>query len=93
MWNHALYHHKADYVRLKPPSEPLDLSPETLAQAKLPAVSVKTRDMLHKAIARWLVKRKRPLKLPEDPAFRDIFALATGGAYVPPDHITTLKAT
>ena len=91
LWNHTLFHHKADYARLKPPSEPLDLSPETLAQAKLPAVSAKTRDMLHKAIARWLVKRKRPLSLPEDPEFRDVFKLAMQGSYEPPDATTTLS--
>ena len=91
MWNHTLFHHKADYARLKPPSAPLDLSPDTLAQAKLPAVSSKTRDMLHKAIARWLVKRKRPLSLPEDPEFRDIFKLAMQGSYEPPDRTTTLS--
>jgi hypothetical protein len=91
LWNHALYHHKADYMRLKPASEPLDFSPETLAQVKLSAVSTKMRDMLHKAIARWLVKRKRPLSLPEDPEFRDIFQLAMQGSYVPPDATTTLN--
>eukprot|EP00966_Prymnesium_polylepis_P106686 2469678-Prymnesium_polylepis.1 len=41
LWNHALYHHKADYVRLKPASAPLDLSAATLDQTKLPAVSAK----------------------------------------------------
>ena len=89
MWNHCLYQHKADYIRLKPASDPLDL--KMVEQTKLPAVSTKVRDMLHKATARWLVKRKRPLRLPEDPEFRDLWRLAMHGAYTPPDHTTVLS--
>ena len=39
--------------------------------------------------ARWLVKRKRPLSLPEDPEYREIWARAMNNAYIPPDKTTT----
>ena len=91
LWNHALYHHKADYARLKPASAPLDLSDETFAQTKLPAVSDKVRDTLHKATARWLCKRKRSLRLPEDIEYRELWKLAMHGSYTPPDEKTVLS--
>ena len=52
MWNHVMYKHKSDYVRLKPATAPLELD----SQVKLAALAPKHRDMIHKAIARWLVK-------------------------------------
>ena len=89
LWNHAMYHHKPDYMRLKPPTETLDFTVDP--QAKLAALAPKLRDAIHKAIARWLVKRKRPLSLPEDPEFHDIFKIAMQGSYAPPDHKIVLS--
>eukprot|EP00966_Prymnesium_polylepis_P041403 960695-Prymnesium_polylepis.1 len=57
----------------------------------MPAVSAKHRDAIHRAIARWLVKRKRALKLPEDPEFHDVFTVAMRGVYTPPDHKVVLS--
>lgn len=84
LWNHCMYIHKEDYIRLKPATEKLDLTIDP--QTKMPALASKHRDAIHKAISRWIVKRKRALSLPEDPEFHDIFKVAMRGAYTPPDH-------
>ena len=70
-------------MRLKPASAPLNFDMDP--QAKLAALVPKHRDAIHKAIARWLVKRKRPLSLPQDPEFHDVFKIAMQGSYTPPD--------
>ena len=44
------------------------------------ALPAKHRDAIHEAIARWLVKRKRPLSLPQDDEFHDVFNVAMKGA-------------
>lgn len=59
MWNHVMYKHPDDYIRLKPPSEPLNLKVDP--QSKMNALPAAHRDAIHKAHARWLCKRKRPL--------------------------------
>lgn len=87
MWNHTMYKHKADFIRLKGTGVPLELD----GQSKLPAVSAKHRDAIHRATARWLVKRKRALSLPEDPEFHDVWKIAMMGSYTPPDHKIVLS--
>lgn len=89
LWNHAMYVHKADYMRFKGKGEPLILTIDP--QTRMPLLSPSHRDAIHKAIARWLVKRKRPLSLPEDPEFHDVFKTAMRGAYTPPDHKIVLS--
>ena len=84
LWNHCMYQHKADYVRIKPPTEELNLVIDP--QTKMPALGAKHRDAIHKALACWIVKRKRPLRLTEDPEFHDVFKVAMMGAYTPPSH-------
>jgi hypothetical protein len=64
LWNHLMYKHPEDYIRLKPASEPLNLKVDP--QSKMNALPAAHRDAIHKAHARWLCKRKRPLSLPED---------------------------
>lgn len=86
LWNHALYKHKSDFVRIKGAGNALNLHLDP--QTRLPAVSTSHRDAIHRAIARWLVKRKRPLSLPEDPEFHDLFRIAMKGSYTPPMHHT-----
>eukprot|EP00966_Prymnesium_polylepis_P225648 5219820-Prymnesium_polylepis.1 len=49
-WSHLMYHHKADYIRLKPPTDELDLTLN--AQTKMSALLPAHRDAIHKAIAR-----------------------------------------
>eukprot|EP00966_Prymnesium_polylepis_P170657 3945023-Prymnesium_polylepis.1 len=84
-----MYKHKQDYIRLKGAGESLELTIDP--QSKMPAVSAKHRDAIHKAIARWIVKRKRAICLPEDPEFRDVFNIAMKGAYTPPDRKQVLS--
>jgi hypothetical protein len=81
-----MYKHKADFIRLKPEGAKLDITIED--QSTLSALQPAHRDAIHKAIARWLVKRKRALSLPEDPEFHDVFKVAMKGAYTPPTHHT-----
>ncbi|KAK3274759.1 hypothetical protein CYMTET_17068 [Cymbomonas tetramitiformis] len=55
--------------------------------AMLPQPSAAQRDRLHKKISLWLVRRGRPLYLPEkDEEFRDIFREIFKGGYVPPSY-------
>ena len=64
--NHVMYKHPDDYIKLAPEKEPLDLQAyKPNPQQVMNAISAKQRDALHKAHARWLCKRKRPLSLPE----------------------------
>jgi hypothetical protein len=81
---HIMYKHPDEFVKLAPPTEELNLVIDP--QSKMNALPSKHRDAIHKAIARWLVKRKRPLSLPEDKEFHDVFNVAMRGAYTPPDH-------
>ena len=85
MRNHLQYVHPDQFIRLYGAGEPLG---KAVAQPGVLAVSSEMRDKLHKAHARWLVKRKRPLSLTEDPEYRDIWTHALHGAYTPPDHKT-----
>ena len=87
--NHCMYKHPNDYIRLKPASEPLCVTIDP--QTKMNALPAKHRDAIHKAIARWLVKRKRALSLPEDKEFHDVWNVAMRGAYTPPDHKQVLS--
>eukprot|EP00966_Prymnesium_polylepis_P285234 6589028-Prymnesium_polylepis.1 len=87
MWNHVEYVHPADFIRLKGPSAPL---PKMVATTGI-AVPESKRDELHKAHARWIVKRKRSFAITEDEEYRDIWRRAMNGAYIPPDH-TTLRS-
>ena len=89
MKSHIMYKHPDDYVKLCPPTEELNLTVDP--QTKMNALPAKHRDAIHKAIARWLVKRKRALKLPEDPEFHDVRNVAMRGAYIPPDHKRVLS--
>ena len=84
MWNHVMYKHPEDYIRLKPPSEPLNLKVDP--QSKMNVLPAAHRDAIHKAHARWLCKRKRALSLTEDKEYHDIWNIAMRGAYTPPDH-------
>jgi hypothetical protein len=84
MKNHVMYKHADDFVKLAPATEKLDLAIDP--QTKMNALPAKYRDAIHKAIARWLVKRKRPLSQPEDKEFHDVWNIAMRGAYTPPDH-------
>ncbi|KAK3235073.1 hypothetical protein CYMTET_54704 [Cymbomonas tetramitiformis] len=55
--------------------------------AMLPQVSAEQRDRLHRKISLWLVRRGRPLTLPErDQEFRDIFEEIFKGGYTPPSY-------
>ena len=83
LWNHLEYVHPADFIRLKGPSAPLP----KIATTAL-AVPESKRDELHKAHARWIVKRKRPFSIVEDEEYRDVWRRAMNGAYIPPDHNT-----
>ena len=84
MWSHTMFKHPNDYIRLKPPTEKLNLTIDP--QTKMNALPAKHRDEIHKAHARWLCKRKRPLSLPQDPEYHDVWNVAMRGAYTPPDH-------
>ena len=89
MKNHCMYKHPDKYIELMPASEKLNLKLDP--QTKLMALPAKHRDAIHKAIARWLCKRKRPLSLPQDPEFHDVWDVAMKGAYTPPDHKLVLS--
>lgn len=89
MKTHCMYKHPNKYIELMPPSEKLDLKLDP--QTKLMALPAKHRDAIHKAIARWLCKRKRPLILAEDKEFHEVWDIAMKGAYTPPDHKRVLS--
>ncbi|KAL1514647.1 hypothetical protein AB1Y20_003739 [Prymnesium parvum] len=95
--NHIMYVHPEEFVRvqselkMKEESEnklKTDAGQQKVVQAQVQSVPAKIRDKLHLAHSRWLVKNKRPLSLPEDKEYRDIWELAMHGAYVPPDATT-----
>ena len=81
--NHMMYVHPDEYIKMAPPVDKLNLKLDP--QMKINALTAKQRDELHLAHARWLCKRKRPLSLPEDEEYHDIWNLAMKGAYTPPD--------
>ena len=85
MWNHLQWIHPDEYIRCRGTGKPLG---PASAQPGVLAVPADKRDELHKAHARWLVKSKRPLSLPEGPEYRDIWTRALHGAYTPPDATT-----
>mmetsp|Transcript_49545 Transcript_49545/g.123177 ORF Transcript_49545/g.123177 Transcript_49545/m.123177 type:complete len:103 (-) Transcript_49545:81-389(-) len=64
---------------------------EVPAQQQLSKMPASLRDELHKAHARWLTKKRRPLTLVEDAEYREIWKKGTHGTYSPPD-CTTLRA-
>ena len=84
-----MFKHPDVYIKLKPPGEPLSLKVDP--QSKMNVLPGKHRDAIHKAHARWLCKRKRPLSLPEDPEYHDLWNVAMRGAYTPPDHKITMS--
>eukprot|EP00854_Cymbomonas_tetramitiformis_P008169 gene8169-9701_t len=56
-------------------------------EAILPQITTTQSQKLHRRITLWLVRRKRPLSLPEnDPEFRKFFDYIFSGGYVPPCH-------
>ncbi|KAK3252896.1 hypothetical protein CYMTET_37830 [Cymbomonas tetramitiformis] len=56
-------------------------------EAILPQITASQRKELHRRITLWLVRRKRPLTIPEnDSEFRDIFDFIFAGGYVPPSY-------
>ena len=84
LWNHAMYKHPEEYINLKPPTDTLNLVIDP--QTKMNALPAKHRDQVHKAVARWIVKTKRPFSICESAEFHDLFNVAMRGAYTPPCH-------
>ena len=82
--NHIMYKHPDTYIKMAPPTDKLNVQLDP--QTKMLALPAKQRDEIHLAHARWLCKRKRPLSLPEDEEYHDIWNVAMKGAYTPPDH-------
>ena len=76
MWNHLAYKHKDVYIRLKASNGTISASVSPTAVVGVPAAM---RDNLHRMHARWLTKTKRPLVLPSDPYYRDIFKVTMQG--------------
>ncbi|KAK3256532.1 hypothetical protein CYMTET_34337 [Cymbomonas tetramitiformis] len=98
MRGHVSSCHKDNYCKMISPtastaSESADTE-EAASQAKkgtleaiLPRITTSQRKELHRRITLWLVRRKRPLTLPEnDSEFRDIFDFIFAGGYVPPTY-------
>ena len=86
MRNHINYLHPDTYVQVsqqmtEQAADSGESGPQQ-KQVKLPAVPAKTRDALHLAHSRWPCKKKRPLSLPEDREYRDLWELATHGQLV-----------
>jgi len=87
--NHVMWKHPDDLIKMAPAPEALYLSKPNVQQA-MNVLPAKQRDQIHMAHARWLCKRKRPLSLPQDEEYHDIWTIAMRGAYTPPDQkITT----
>ncbi|KAK3288288.1 hypothetical protein CYMTET_4228 [Cymbomonas tetramitiformis] len=104
---HLLYCHKDIMVQLKVEeaesgtrSDSAQRNVKTGSiEAILPQISSEQRDRLHRRITFWLVRKGRPLTLPErDVEFREIFAEIFRGCYTPPtyqqvlDNICALSA-
>ena len=85
MKSHIMYRHPDDYIKMAPPSEKLNVQLDP--QEKMNALPSKHRDEIHKAHARWLVKCKRPLSLPQDKEYHDLWNVAM----TPPDHKKVLS--
>lgn len=105
LWNHIMWHHPDDYIKLNKEKASKSgwtsqaagsgvLGTQGLPSgvpAQLPRMPASKRDELHKAHARWLTKKKRPLTVVEDEEYRDMWRVATNGTYQPPDR-TTLRS-
>ena len=97
--NHIMYCHADEYARVtmellrqkQPAVDESAADVKVKQQMQLPSVTSGVRDSLHRAHARWLVKRKRPFRLTEDEEYRELWKEAMHGTYMPPDH-HTIKA-
>jgi len=94
--NHIMFVHNDDYVRLcaKEGNDKVGGGADQTAdnsQQKIPMLSERARDLLHRKCALWLVKKKRPMNVVEDEEFRDWVKDISHGAYIPPCR-TTVRA-
>ena len=84
MWSHLQYHHSAVWASLKQTSAVQRLQPEESTEPGVfYFVTDEKRKRLHRKIAIWIAKKKRPPNLVEDPEFIAIFEDALGGTYQP----------
>lgn len=70
LWNHCMWHHPDKYIKLskeKPQKKGAASGGTGGVPAQLPKMSGAMRHELHKAHARWLTKKKRPLSIVVDP--------------------------
>ncbi|KAL1506979.1 hypothetical protein AB1Y20_007843 [Prymnesium parvum] len=89
MRNHVMYKHPEEFIRLKPSEAGNEVDFAEIRkkkQGKVNAISSRHSEQIHKAHARWIVKKKRPFSICEDLEYHDIWLVAMHGSYTPPSH-------